>query len=342
MVEKWECPSLFLQAYQSTSKVLLRCCALVVDADFCLICDSPASYDDPEILPSSSHPVCLKSADAGHLLSGLSRSIDLHTAQQLAAERFASTFDAPSIDSPATGESAVATRGKPVELGLQWTDVKGALTVHSVPPGAVVSLSGGSAEQRSGVLAAIARLRDEPILTTSVDGVAAAKISIRNWRRIVTLSSPRLPLLRQTLGENLSIGAPSDTSDEVVLNLARRFAIATDSEDLKSPVEPTHVQVPRAFAMRLCRSLLRNAPIILLDETTTVSDFPMISQFLELAQQRGVTVVASGDVVDGNGKPIGEPLSLPVEICSTTYNGESGTGVSRVDSAENTSEDLEL
>ena len=25
------------------------------------------SYDEPEILPSSSHPVCLKSADAGQL-----------------------------------------------------------------------------------------------------------------------------------------------------------------------------------------------------------------------------------------------------------------------------------
>ena len=40
--------------------------------DFCLICASPWSYDEPEpkvrvseLLPSSSQPVCLMSADAG-------------------------------------------------------------------------------------------------------------------------------------------------------------------------------------------------------------------------------------------------------------------------------------
>ncbi len=29
-------------------------------SDFCLICASPKSYDEPEILTSSSHPICLK------------------------------------------------------------------------------------------------------------------------------------------------------------------------------------------------------------------------------------------------------------------------------------------
>ena len=32
---------------------------------FCLICASHKSYDEPEILSSSSHPICLRSAAAG-------------------------------------------------------------------------------------------------------------------------------------------------------------------------------------------------------------------------------------------------------------------------------------
>ncbi len=34
-------------------------------SDFCLICASPKSYDEPEILTSSSHPICLKGPAAG-------------------------------------------------------------------------------------------------------------------------------------------------------------------------------------------------------------------------------------------------------------------------------------
>src|SRR5258707_6997922 len=35
----------------------------LVVSDFCLICASPLSYDEPEILPSSSHPFCPTSAN---------------------------------------------------------------------------------------------------------------------------------------------------------------------------------------------------------------------------------------------------------------------------------------
>ena len=275
-------------------------------------------------------PLLLLLGMTSSILAGLSRSIDLHIAHQLAVERFAATFDAPSIASLAAAESLVTKRGKSVELGLQWTDANGTLTDHSVSPGSVVSLAGGTGEQRSGVLATMARLRDSPRLTTSIAGLPAKQIPIRDWRRIVTLASPRLPLIRDTLGNNLSIGAPSDTPDEVVLDLARRFGIAASPEDMKGPVEPTHVPVPRALAMRLCRSLIRNASIILLDEATTASDFPMITQFLDLARQRGVTVVTSGSVVDGSGLPIGEPLHLPLELPALQDNGAPVDDASRV------------
>src|SRR6266436_5161863 len=36
--------------------------------DFCLIFAPCEGYDEPEILPSSTHPICLMSADGGHRL----------------------------------------------------------------------------------------------------------------------------------------------------------------------------------------------------------------------------------------------------------------------------------
>src|SRR5258707_10424879 len=35
--------------------------------DFCLIFAPCEGYDEPEILPSSTHPICLMSTDGGHL-----------------------------------------------------------------------------------------------------------------------------------------------------------------------------------------------------------------------------------------------------------------------------------
>ena len=175
-----------------------------------------------------------------------------------------------------------------------------------------MALAGGTPEQRGGVLAAIARLRDDSRLTVTIASQSASRISIRDWRRIVTLSSPRLPLIRDTLGKNLAIGAPSGTADETILGLARIFGLASGSEDLNAAIEPGHVTVPRALAIRLCRSLMRNASVILLDETASASDLPLIDRFLELARQRHTSVITSGAIMDENGLPAGEPLRLPL------------------------------
>jgi len=47
--------------------------------ELCLICVSPESYDEPEILPSSSHPVCLGNADAVQAATYDGRRIRLTT-----------------------------------------------------------------------------------------------------------------------------------------------------------------------------------------------------------------------------------------------------------------------
>ncbi len=246
------------------------------------------------------------------LLAGLSRSIDLNLAHQLAVERFSATLGATSVDPSAAVPPSEIQRGKPVEFEIEWTEASGTVTRFSVPPGSVVALAGGTPEQRGGVLAAIARLRDDSRLTVTIASQSASRISIRDWRRIVTLSSPRLPLIRDTLGKNLAIGAPSGTADETILGLARIFGLASGSEDLNAAIEPGHVTVPRALAIRLCRSLMRNASVILLDETASASDLPLIDRFLELARQRHTSVITSGAIMDENGLPAGEPLRLPL------------------------------
>ncbi|MFO1121540.1 MAG: hypothetical protein U1F47_04360 [Hyphomicrobiales bacterium] len=55
------------QRCESEGRKITRHGVAFGDSDFCLICAFSWSYDEPEILPSSSQPVGLMSADAGHL-----------------------------------------------------------------------------------------------------------------------------------------------------------------------------------------------------------------------------------------------------------------------------------
>ena len=101
-----------------------------------------------------------------------------------------------------------------------------------------------------------------------------------------------------------------DTAEDDVLGLAGRFGIAGEPGELDVSIEPNLLPVTGAMALRLCRSLLRRAPVILLDESTSAADFPLIEEFLRLARERRITVVTSGYVMGGDGKPIGEPIAL--------------------------------
>src|SRR5271167_4675113 len=53
----------------------------LVVSDLCLICASPWSYDEPEILPCSTRPICLTSADGGQPPSVLKFFLLRHSAK---------------------------------------------------------------------------------------------------------------------------------------------------------------------------------------------------------------------------------------------------------------------
>ena len=255
-------------------------------------------------------PLLLLLGMAGAILAGLSRSIDLHLAKTLALTRLSTILEAQGVDQAAAATTPAVKRGQPVDMAISLTDAAGNVRSFEIGAGAVVSFVGRQQEQRSSILAAVARLRDDPAVATAIGGVPSARIAIRDWRRMVTLSSPRLPLIRGTIRKNLMIGAPSDTAEDDVLGLAGRFGIAGEPGELDVSIEPNLLPVTGAMALRLCRSLLRRAPVILLDESISAADFPLIEEFLRLARERRITIVTSGCVMGDDGKPIGEPIAL--------------------------------
>jgi len=254
-------------------------------------------------------PLLLLLHMTGLQMSKLSRSLDLYVSSAIAMTRLTAVIDRPGVIETAAGEAPDLQRGKPVDLVLAFVDVAGTVQELQLAPGSVISIGGGTQAWRSDLLMELARLRDGTCISGTIGGIPINEISIRKWRKLVTLVSPRLPFIRDTLRQNLLIGAPHDTKDDAVLSLVRRFGIASELEELDEYLDPHLVTGSKALAVRLCRALLRSTPVILLDEATREADGPMIGDFLSLAKQRQTIVIASGCVLDRAGRPVGVEFS---------------------------------
>jgi ABC-type multidrug transport system fused ATPase/permease subunit len=278
-------------------------------------------------------PLLLLLHMTGLQMSKLSRALDLYVASAVAKTRLTSVIDRPGLIDTASGKMPEFERGTPLKLDLALTDPDGMIQQIHIVPGSAISLTGGTQAWRSDVLMALARLRDGPSLSGTIGGSPIQEVSLKSWRKLVTLVSPRLPFIRGTIRKNLLIGAPSRTTDDAVLSLARRFGIASALRELEEPLDPYLMTDSQALAARLCRAILRAAPIILLDEVTRPADAAMIEDFLALARQRQAIVIASGCVLDRAGKPIGSEvigigsaprfLPSPVSACGSDGGGSN-------------------
>ncbi len=254
-------------------------------------------------------PMLLLLHMTGVQISKLSRSFDLYLANAVGIARLASIIKRPGLIETAAGKAPEFERGKPVELNLAFTDAAGMAQEIQFAPGSATSLTGGTQAWRSDMLIVLARMRDGASLSGAIGGTSIHEVPLRSWRKLVTLVSPRLPFIRGTMKKNLLIGAPSETTDDAVLSLARRFGLASGLEELDEPLDPHLVTASKALALRLCRALLRKAPVILLDEVTRPADAPMIEDFLALARQRQAIVIASGGALGRTGNPVGIEIS---------------------------------
>jgi ATP-binding cassette subfamily B protein len=168
-------------------------------------------------------------------------------------------------------------------------------------PGKVTALVGPSGGGKSTVLALLLRFYDAGEGEIAIDGQSIAAVSRKSLRQQTAYVGQDVYLFRDTIRENIAFGKVGATEAEIVA--AAKAACAHDfimgfPLGYDTPVGEHGTQLSGGQRQRIAvaRALVKNAPIILLDEATAALDSESEQQVQEaiehLCQNRTTIVIA--------------------------------------------------
>jgi ATP-binding cassette subfamily B protein len=181
--------------------------------------------------------------------------------------------------------------GEPVLRGLSLT----------AEPGKVTALVGPSGGGKSTVLNLLLRFYESDRGAITIDGQDINLVSRRSLRQAIGYVGQHVFLFRGTIRDNIAFGRPDATEAEIVAAAKAAFAhdfIMASPRGYDTPVGEHGLQLSGGQRQRIAiaRALIKDAPIILLDEATAALDSESERQVQEaldrLTQGRTTIVIA--------------------------------------------------
>lgn len=146
-----------------------------------------------------------------------------------------------------------------------------------VQPGEMVAIVGPSGAGKSTLFSLLQQFYKPHTGSILFDGRDIAEIDPRCIRQMISVVNQDTTLFSGTIGENIQMGSPQATFEEI--ESAARAASASDFISamplgFDTPVAERHASLSGGQAQRLAiaRAVLKDAPILLLDEATSALD----------------------------------------------------------------------
>jgi ATP-binding cassette subfamily B protein len=168
-------------------------------------------------------------------------------------------------------------------------------------PGQTTALVGPSGGGKSTILALLQRFYDPLAGHIAIDGIDIAKVDIASLRAAIAFVSQDVFLFRASIAENIGLGRPGATHAEIADAARKAHAhdfIMSFSAAYGTSVGEQGMQLSAGERQRIAiaRAMLKDAPILLLDEPTAALD-PESEQAIqtaldELRKGRTTVVVA--------------------------------------------------
>ena len=144
--------------------------------------------------------------------------------------------------------------------------------------GETIGIIGGSGSGKTTLVNLIARFYDASEGAVEVFGSDVREYSTRSLRELIALAPQKAELFKGTLGENLRWGDPQASDDALwrALEVAQASEfVAANAEGLDWSIEQNGRNLSGGQKQRLtiARALVRNAPILILDDSSSALDF---------------------------------------------------------------------
>lgn len=191
------------------------------------------------------------------------------------------------------------------EVSHQYSKSKG-LVLHDInldiAPGTMVALVGPSGSGKTSLVSLLPRFYDPIAGSITMDGVDIRDLGLFNLRQQIAIVSQQVVLFNDTIANNIAYGGIGAVSREAIQQAAEAAYlgdfIASLPEGLDTLVGDRGVLLSGGQRQRvaIARAILKNAPILILDEATSSLDSQserFIQQALDtLMRQRTTLVVA--------------------------------------------------